>query len=432
MKICFVQPNTDYQIKKNRFALALTFPQLISDLNIEETNYVVYIFGKTKKSFESFILEESPTHVFITTITSTFPYAEKIAKVAKKSKCIVVVGGLFASINYKTISKNFTCFDYIVSGHPDNTLLSHINTVSSCPQYIVYKTSSNYQKELGNIIVDQRFSKYYTRDDVVCYELTNGCDYNCTYCTMRHAFPNQKSRKRPLHIVQKDIFHLALKWKKLKLIDDDISMSLELLKELNLNVFDEVIAETRVDGISEYSMQIFKTVGITHLIVGIESFDIDFLKKVKKTNNPEVWYKKVCNAIVLCQKYNIRIRPVIMITHAYASIKNVRNIKFYLDRWTPKNNIEVLCSFYTPHPGMASTKEYKRLLTNNLKYFDHLHCVWLPPLIDYEERTELIQIYNDIVYITESYEYNPPLKFSYDKKKKYHCFFVQNHYDGLV
>ena len=109
MKICFVQPSTDYQVEKNRYAFALTFPQLISDMGLEETNYVVYISGKCKKDFRRFLKEKSPTHVFITAITSTFPYAEEMAEIAKECQCIVVLGGVFASINYKVITNNFSC-----------------------------------------------------------------------------------------------------------------------------------------------------------------------------------------------------------------------------------------------------------------------------------------------------------------------------------
>lgn len=424
MKICFVQPNTDYQIEKNRHALALTFPQLISDLNIEETTYVVYIHGKTNRSFNSFLSEENPTHVFITAISSTFPYAEDIAKIAKKNNCIVVLGGLFASINYKILSQNFNCFDYIVVGHPNSTLLSYIVEAPLEPKCIVYKTSSNYHKALGDIITDSRFSEYYSEQDTVCYELSNGCIYNCSFCTMRHAFPNQKLYNRTINIVQQDICKLSRMWNKLKLIDDDISLSITTLKKLNLNMFNEVIAETRVDNISEYNMQVFKSVGITHLIVGIESFDINFLKDSRKTPNPETWNNRIQNAIVLCQKYNICIRPVIMITNEYTNINAIKHLGLQLYGWTPQNNIEVLCSFYTPHPGMVTKSQCKRLLTNDLKYFDHLHCVWLPPLIKYHEKNALMEIYNEIVHITKSHEYNPPLDFFFKNKEEYNCFFT--------
>lgn len=423
MKICFVQPSTDYQIEQNRYALALTFPQLIADLNIEETNYVVYVFGKTDISFECFLRNEQPTHVFITVITSTFSNAEKIAIIAKRNSCTVVLGGLFASINYNVIAQNFLCFDYIISGHPNNTLLSLVNNNCSLPRCIVYENSSNYQKELGDIIVDNRFRSYYTENDTVCYELTNGCIYKCSFCTMRYAFPNQVPCKRPLNIIQKDIHKLANNWKKLKLIDDDVWLSADLLSKLDLKMFDEVIAETRVDNISECSVKLFSEVGITHLIVGIESFDNDFLNKTKKTKNPGEWNHRIYNAILLCQKYNIIMRPVIMIINEYTSLQSLREMSMHLENWTPDNNIEVLCSFYTPHPGMSLTKEYKRLLTNDLKYFDHLHCVWLPPLIDFKKRNAIVEIYNEIVNVTKSHKFNPMLELKNEKKEKYICFF---------
>ena len=111
MKICFVQPDTDYQIKQNRHALALTFPQLISDLEIEQTDYCVYVAGKSTCSFDIFLVSQGVTHVFITAITSTFPYAIEFARIAQEKKCITVLGGLFASINYNVvINKNQVLF----------------------------------------------------------------------------------------------------------------------------------------------------------------------------------------------------------------------------------------------------------------------------------------------------------------------------------
>lgn len=51
--------------------------------------------------------------------------------------------------------------------------------------------------------------------------------------------------------IQNDLSKLSQYWKKLKLIDDDVSLSLECLKYLNLKEFREVIAETRIDHITE-------------------------------------------------------------------------------------------------------------------------------------------------------------------------------------
>ena len=423
MKICFVQPETDYQIMKNRYALAVTFPQIISDLNLEDTNYCVYIFGKAKCDFELFLKKNRPTHVFVTAITSTFPYAEQIAQICQRHECIVVLGGLFASINYRAIIENFPCFDFIVSGHPDVSLISLVKDKPSTPQHLSFSGSSNYSKGLGNIITDTRFLEYYSGEDTVCYELTNGCIYNCSFCTMRRAFPKRVLCKRPFNVVKADIAQLAQHWKRLKLIDDDIYNSIDLLRGLDLSSFDEVIAETRVDNVSDASIRVFCEAGITHLIVGIESFDEFFLTHSRKTRAADKWCGKICHMIRLCQKYGILMRPVLMITNKFTTLDSLRSLETLLDGWTPENNVELLCSFYTPHPGMGENGDYQGLLTNDLRYFDHLHLVWMPPLIDREKKDEVLEIYSKIVDVTNSHEFNPTLETPVDMKEKYACLF---------
>lgn len=423
MKICFVQPDTDYQIEKNRHALAMTFPQLIVDLNIENSDYCIYVAGKSTISFYDFLKKMEPTHVFITSITSTFPYAIEFAYIAKQCKCITVLGGLFASINYKTIAKYFDCFDYIVSGHPNSSLLLRIKELPSTPQYIIYLGYSNYYKPLYDVITDNRFRSIYNYTDTVCYELANGCNYNCSFCTMRHAFPNHEIKRRSIDIIQHDINKLHLCWNKLKLIDDDISLSINILKELDFKDFKEVIAETRLDNITEKNMRIFQKVGITHLIVGVESFDKSFLTLSGKTRFAQSWNTYIKKVMNLCLKYNIIIRPVFMITNPNTTIESLTKCKKQMSDWIPENNVELLCSFYTPHPGMSEKNEYQNLLTHNLKYFDHLNCIWLPPLIKKNNIHELCEIYDDIVFITKSSEYNPKIKLTFDDDKKMDCFF---------
>lgn len=423
MKICFVQPDTDYQIKKNRHALALTFPQLISDLEIEQTDYCVYVAGKSTCAFDIFLVSQGVTHVFITAITSTFPYAIEFARIAQEKKCITVLGGLFASINYNVITHHYNCFDYIIAGKPNSDILIEVQQKPSVSKSIVSLGYSNYKKELGRIITDQRFTEIYDKHDTVCYELANGCLYNCSFCTMRKAFPNHSLQKRKIDIIQRDIARLAQYWTKLKIIDDDISLSINCLKQLNFHGFQEVIAETRLDHISEASMSIFQKVGITHLIVGVESLDTAFLKNSNKTSAPSMWSDRMSNAITLCVKYNIIMRPVLMIVNPTMSIEHLKLYENKLENWIPENNIELLCSFYTPHPGMGTPAEYRGLLTYNLKYFDHLHCVWLPPHLGQKNCEIISSIYNNVVNITKSSEYNPPIDFFFEDGEGFRCFF---------
>jgi hypothetical protein len=192
---------------------------------------------------------------------------------------------------------------------------------------------------------------------------------------------------------------------------------------LNFHGFKEVIAETRLDHISEASMSIFQKVGITHLIVGVESLDTAFLKNCNKTSVPSIWSDRMSNAITLCVKYNIIMRPVLMIVNPTMSIEHLKLYENELENWIPENNIELLCSFYTPHPGMGTPAEYRGLLTYNLKYFDHLHCVWLPPHLGQKNCEIISSIYNNVVNITKSSKYNPPIDFFFEGGEGFKCFF---------
>ena len=423
MKICFVQPNTDYQIQKNRHALALTFPTMIVDMQLETADYCIYVEGKCEETFDAFLEKTKPTHVLITAITSTFPYALSMAQIAKKHGCIVAIGGIFPSVVAPLIEKSFHCFDYIVSGYANAEMLDIIRDKPDHPTVISARERPGYGKRLGSVITDSRFRQIYPSSDNVCYELANGCKYNCSFCSMRRAFPDHRIKRRGLDVISDDLSMLKKYWHKLKLIDDDICNSSDLLAQIDFGGFDEIIAETRLDNITDENMRRFQAAGITHLIVGVESFDTSFLRHSRKTPDPNAWEQRINQAIELFIKYNIVFRPVVMITNAYTTINGLEALRDKLTGWQPKNNVQLLCSFFTPHPGMYKKSEYSRLLTYHLSYFDHLHCVWLPPMISVQELECLSSIYGEIVKLTESEDYNPMIDFSFEDGSEFSCFF---------
>ena len=85
MKIGFVQPETEYQIRVHRYALAQTFPQMISSFALGPNEYEIYIFGKSAEPFEDFLIARGITHVFITSITSTFRMLPSSTKITVSS-----------------------------------------------------------------------------------------------------------------------------------------------------------------------------------------------------------------------------------------------------------------------------------------------------------------------------------------------------------
>lgn len=422
MKICLVQPNTSYQVKKHRHALALTFPQMICNMDLKYDEYEIFVGGKTQECLKEFIEKYNITHVMITTISSTFPQAINYAKEAKECGCITVVGGIFASSVAEVIANNFNCFDYIHVGRASKNFIDILKTHSkrSLETPIIYRSlcNDNMGKSLANIMTNDKFTQIYNKNEMVCYELTQGCFYDCSFCTLRKAF-GKGTTKRSIDVAKMDLDILQY-WNKLKLIDDDIYESKNFLELLSCKSFEEVIAETRVDHINKEFMNVAQEFGITHIITGAESFNNSFIEFSNKSSSKK-WGQTIEYAVDICNIYDIILRPVIMFNYPGFTITEARTLLDRVQGWIPENNIELLLSFYTPHPGLSIYDG--ELLSNDLTYFDHLNMVYIPNSISKKDVPELVEIYNQIVETTKSNSYNPPINNISTFKSEYSCFF---------
>ncbi len=417
-KVCLVQPSNEYQVSVHRHALALTFPYLIHYLSLDD-NYKLslYVEDKSKVSFQQFLIDEKPYYVLITTNTATFPNAVKLANIAKEHNCFVILGGIFASMNIEIISKNYSCFDKIVRGLPDIDLFEN----SSRKKIIKGKSKYDINFRLSDILNSSLFDCY--RNDPVCYEITFGCAYNCNFCSLRYIWDIGICSNRTSDIVINDLNQLRNK-DSLKIIDDDVLQSQDVLSKCNFGEkFKKIIAETRIDRINERSIFILKQFGVTHLIMGVETFDNQNLLSSSKTTSKK-WVEKAFRAIDLCNKYGIVARPVLQVFYPEMPKNYLKKITPYINDWTPKNNIELFFSFFTPHPGLNVSRGIsKNLITNNLSKFDHLNPVYMPNGYNMNDVYDVLFDYNILIDHTESIKYNPHIFTTGEKIKEYDIFF---------
>jgi radical SAM superfamily enzyme YgiQ (UPF0313 family) len=263
MKICFVIPFSKYLIKNK--VLGLTIPQLILNLELSPEDFCIYDQNFINITFEEFLSTVfGITHVFITSITSTFPDAINLAKIAQKNELLTVLGGIFSTMNSKKIRKNFRCFDYIVSGDPDKSLIQKIAKKPEYPVIIFFENKYNMNYSLSKILLSDTLYSIYG-SETVSYEITRGCKYNCSFCSMRVLTTDRKIKMRPINIVQTDLEQLSTKWKNLKIIDDDFLQQYSLLKKLaGASLFEKIIVETRVERISKPSIKFLKKLVVSH------------------------------------------------------------------------------------------------------------------------------------------------------------------------
>lgn len=416
--LCLVQPSSEYQVFSHKYALALTFPYLIKILKLDEKfRLSLYVEGRSKKAFADYLQEERPCFIFVTANTATFPNAVKLAEVAKAQGCCVILGGLFATMNAEVISTHYACFDRIIKGVPWGDFFDNFPS----EKIVEGRRQYDINFEISNILNSPLFDCY--RNDPICYEITFGCVYNCSFCSLRHIWGTGICSRRSAEVVCSDINRLSGRHT-LKIIDDDILQSPHILEKCDFrSSFKKVIAETRIDRINKQSISALKTLGVTHLIMGVESFESELLVSSLKSHSNN-WAEKVFSAIELCSQYQIVARPVLQVLYPEMSKNYLRNILPYIKDWTPKNNVEVFFSFFTPHPGLELSKGMaSNLLTNNLSDFDHLHPVYMPKGYDVDDVKKVLYDYNQLVDITESVNFNPYIYSLGNHKKEFDVFF---------
>lgn len=416
--LCLVQPSNEYQVVSHKYALALTFPYLIKFLKLDEKFYLsLYVEGRTEPAFYDYLQKEAPYFVLITANTATFPNAVKLARIAKEQGCYVILGGLFASMNAKIISVHYACFDKIVKGAPPVDFFEHFPS----ERIVEGRKWYDIDFEISNVLNLPLFDCY--RNDPVCYEITFGCAYNCAFCSLRHIWGTGICSCRSFETVRSDLKRL-LNHDILKIIDDDILQSPHVLAECNFrSSFKKVIAETRIDRINERSISVLKEFGVTHLIMGVETFENEMLVSSSKSSSL-IWTEMVFKAMDLCNRYHITARPVLQVLYPGMSKDYLKKLLAYIKDWTPKNNIETFFSFFTPHPGLFLDKGIlPNLLTNDLSDFDHLHPVYMPDGYNVSDVKKVLIDYNNLVDITDSVEFNPYIYFWSKSKKEYEIFF---------
>lgn len=418
-KICFVQPSNDYQIKAHKHALALTFPYLIGLLSLDKSfSLCLYVEDKSTECFEDFLHREQPHYVLITANTATFPRAVRFGTIAQCQGCIVLLGGIFATLNADLIADRYPCFDRIVKGLPTMACFDQM------PAKRVVDGERRYDIDfrLSDILNLPLFKCY--REDAVCYEITFGCEYNCNFCTMRQMWNQQGvCSRRMQETLEYDLPRLR-RWERLKIIDDDLLQSRQTLAACEFRgFFSQVVAETRIDRINETSINILHRFGITHLIMGVESFETRNLISSSKTAASN-WERQVFKALDLCRKYGIVARPVLQILYPDMSKSYLRSIRPFLREWTPENGIELFFSFFTPHPGLPLSRGIAHnLLTYDLSRFDHLTPVYMPDGYNLKDVFDTLDTYNELVETTRSAAYNPYIHSLSETKEEYAPFF---------
>jgi len=150
-----------------------------------------------------------------------------------------------------------------------------------------------------------RFDDVMDRWNYAAVWTTLGCPYNCKFCSVGNLYKKKPftSRKRRIEDVVSEIEILSKKFgvKNIRILDELFTYDLErvnrfceLLKEKDLRL--NMWCYSRVDTIDLKTLINLKSVGVTWVAYGFESFNQDTLDSMNKKTKVEDFSKAIANA----------------------------------------------------------------------------------------------------------------------------------------
>jgi radical SAM superfamily enzyme YgiQ (UPF0313 family) len=265
------------------------------------------------KEIEQQIRGFRPDVVGITTMTSKFPMAVRVAEIAKSfdPRIRIVIGGHHSSIFGPKLVQDKN-IDFAVIGEGEMTLLELVNRLSeqrpdvSKIRGLAYKNGKGVvvtepRELLGNLdvlpIADRDLiinDGFVTENNIMT---SRGCPFNCSYCGAQVIW-KRKVRRRSVQNVIREIGYLFSRSasRNVNFWDDSFTSDRTYVKEMTdeLRKFDGLRFSciTRLDLVEQDTLARLKEAGCSMILFGIESGNDDILKLIDKKMTRELIRRK--------------------------------------------------------------------------------------------------------------------------------------------
>ncbi len=274
---------------------------------LDSNHYVWKEIEQTVRNFE-------PDVVGITTMTSKFPMAIRIAEIAKRldPEIKVVIGGHHSTILGPTLVQNEN-LDFAVIGEGEETFRELIQQMGQLkPEYssirgLIYKENGSIiSTQPRGLIEDLDVLPIADRDLILNDNyisennimISRGCPFNCSYCGAQVIW-GRKVRKRSVNNVVKEIEYLLQhsSSRNISFWDDSFTCDRKYTQELmcELKKIDglKFSCITRLDLIDKDILTQLKEAGCSQILFGIESGNNKILKLMDKKMDCEFIKKQI-------------------------------------------------------------------------------------------------------------------------------------------
>ena len=310
----------------------------------------------------------------ISSMTGAYSNALKYARIAKEHGLYVVLGGYHPTALPEEVLQSpyvdavirgegeFT-FKELVNDGPSEGILGlsfrdNGNIIHNPDRGVIENLDVLPQplreirpKRFGNKGGDYLFDTVFT---------SRGCRIKCSFCSNDMVNKNWRCRSPENVIEELKMIHTTKKRKILKIWDanvltdvDRMERIIDLMFENNLTNF-KIWTESRTTDIirAERIMQKLHDIGLRHVSLGIESPNMETLKRIGKGTTP-----KTCErAIEILNDYRIKVQGYFIIGHLNETIEDIKRYPEYARMAGLKQAVFMVM---TPYPGTPIFEEYK-------------------------------------------------------------------------
>ncbi len=325
--------------------------------------------------FEKYLTTHPADMIGISSMTGAYSNALEYARIAKKHNLYVVLGGYHPTALPGEVLQSpyvdavirgegdFT-FKELVNDGPSEGILglsfkNNGNTIHNPDRDIIKNLDVLPQplreirpKRFGNEGADYLFDSVFT---------SRGCRIKCSFCSNDMVNKNWRCRSPENVIEELKMIHTTKKRKILKIWDanvltdvDRMERIVDLMFENNLTNF-KIWTESRTTDIirAERIMQKLRDIGLRHVSLGIESPNLETLKRIRKGTTPKTCEK----AIEILNDYRIKVQGYFIIGHLHETEEDIKRYPEYAKTAGLKQAVFMVM---TPYPGTPIFEEYKR------------------------------------------------------------------------
>ena len=339
---------------------------------LEKAGYQVGILdvpalNLTTQELRQRILEESPTIVGVTTMTSSIKGALEVLKIAKEHVPITVIGGpQLATYPQETLSYDF--IDYGIIGEGEYPFLDLVRAIEQKKSVenipgLVYKENGQVHANPAYIHMNldeipfparhllpmKKYTSIISRDPMTTMVSSRGCPFQCGFCFKTPSDAKYRARSAKNIVDEIELVSNEYKVREIMFYDDTLTYK----KEHVMNICQEILrrglkirweSPTRVDNIDSGLLKLMRKAGCIRLRYGVESGDPGILKLMRKGIDLELIKKVFC----LTKKAGIETFAYFIIGYIHETKRTLENTISLAKSLDPDY---LMFTVATPYPG---------------------------------------------------------------------------------